>query len=97
MKNLSVILIIVLLLSGCFSSRQQVYQSFINAGYSESYAQGFAEGQESGSSAGGSVYSQFIKDVNRTQSDFDYAMGWEDGFRDGKGKQDAVSRFTTSH
>ena len=64
----------------------------IQQGYPLAYADGFDDGCHSGKKAGGSLFDQFKKDVNRFESDDQYAQGWSDGFRQCETEQEALQR-----
>jgi len=79
-----------ILSTGCASQGETMKKQ----GYPESYADGFEDGCHSGKQAGGSYFDQFRKDVNRFNSDSDYAQGWTDAFRQCETQQEAMDRQT---
>lgn len=89
---LPLLTIVFVILSGCQSTADQTRESMRSQGYSNSYADGFADGCESGKQAGGSYFDQFKKDVNRFNSENEYAQGWSDAFRQCESQQEAELR-----
>ncbi len=86
------ILVIIILLNGCVTLREQMIQQ----GHSVNYVDGYLDGHDSGDDAGSSgirwMLPKFTKDSNRYEYDNQYRQGWEDGFRVGKGQAEAFSR-----
>lgn len=64
----------------------------LQQGYPLAYVEGFDDGCHSGNKAGGSLFDQFVKDVNRFESEKQYAQGWSDGFRQCETEQEALQR-----
>ena len=64
------------LLSGCQSTAQQL----LAEGYPPVFVEGFEAGCQSGLQAAGGLQ-RFSKDVPRYLAAPDYAVGWDDGFR----------------
>jgi len=79
-----------LFLGGCVSTSESMKAQ----GYPAAYADGFEDGCHSGKKAGGSYFDQFKKDVNRFNSDKEYAQGWTDSFRQCETEQEALDRQT---
>ena len=76
------------LVGGCASQRD----TLLNEGYPLAYAEGFDDGCHSGNKAGGSLFDQFKKDVERFETEKEYAQGWSDGFRQCESQQEAAQR-----
>jgi hypothetical protein len=76
------------LLIGCADRKE----TMLNQGYPLTYVEGFDDGCHSGNKAGGSFFDQFKKDVNRFDSNKQYAQGWSDGFRQCETEQEAIQR-----
>lgn len=91
-ENILAVIIVVtsLILTGCASTSEQMQQQ----GYPEAYADGFEDGCHSGKKAGGSYFDQFKKDVNRFNTDKEYAQGWSDSYRQCETEQEALARQT---
>lgn len=68
---------VLLLLSGC----QTTHEDLIAKGYPPAFADGFDDGCVSGRQAAGSISGEFRKNVPRYLKDKQYAEGWTDGFR----------------
>lgn len=75
-------------LFGCADRKENM----LKQGYPITYVEGFDDGCHSGNKAGGSLFEQFKKDVNRFNSDKQYAQGWSDGFRQCETEQEALQR-----
>lgn len=75
-------------LAGCATEHDRM----MSQGYPASYADGYDDGCHSGRKAGGSLFDQFKKDVNRFNSDTNYAQGWSDAFRQCESEQEAAQR-----
>ena len=95
MKNMNRLLITaaascLLLLPGCATQKE----TMIKEGYPLPYADGFEDGCHSGRKAAGSLFDQFKKDINRFESETQYAQGWSDGFRQCESEQEAIQRQT---
>ena len=90
MRSFHLLLLIscLVLLSGCATQKEIM----IKKGYPLAYADGFDDGCHSGKKAGGSYFDQFKKEVNRFESDNQYAQGWSDGFRQCESEQEAIQR-----
>ena len=73
---------------GCTSQKE----SMLKQGYPLVYVEGFDDGCHSGNKAGGNMFEKFKKDVNRFDSDKQYAQGWSDGFRQCETEQEALQR-----
>lgn len=69
--------VVVLLLTGCQSTHQQL----IEKGYPPAYADGFQDGCGSGRQAAGVMAGEFRKNVPRYLQERQYETGWDDGFR----------------
>ena len=78
----------LVLVTGCATQKEIM----LKKGYPLSYAEGFDDGCHSGNKAGGSLFDQFKKDINRFESDHQYAQGWSDGFRQCESEQEALDR-----
>jgi hypothetical protein len=76
------------ILSGCADQKE----TMLKQGYPIAYVEGFDDGCHSGNKAGGSLFEQFKKDVNRFDSEKQYAQGWSDGFRQCETEQEALQR-----
>ncbi|KJK05958.1 MULTISPECIES: hypothetical protein [Pseudomonas] len=68
---------IIVLLTGCQSTHEQL----INQGYPPAYADGFEDGCSSGRQAAGVMAGDFRKDVPRYLHNPQYETGWDDGLR----------------
>lgn len=68
--------LLALLLVGCQSTAQQL----LAEGYPPVFVEGFEAGCQSGLQAAGGLQ-RFSKDVPRYLAAPDYAVGWDDGFR----------------
>ena len=77
-----------ILIVGCADQKETMLQQ----GYPLAYVEGFDDGCHSGNKAGGSLFDQFTKDVNRFESEKQYAQGWSDGFRQCETEQEALQR-----
>jgi hypothetical protein len=71
-----VILITVLALAACTSTRD----TLIEQGFSPAYAEGYDAGCSSGNAAAGSTFHSPSKDDSRYAADSEYAQGWDAGF-----------------
>ena len=78
----------LVLLAACQTAKQKM----VSEGYPKSYADGFEDGCRSGKKAGGSLFEQFHKDVNRFNSDQNYAQGWSDAYRQCENEEEALER-----
>ena len=92
MKKINVLMIAavssLLLFSGCIDQKAAMLQQ----GFPLAYTEGFDDGCHSGRKAGGSLFDQFKKDVERFNSEDQYAQGWSDGFRQCETEQEAIQR-----
>jgi hypothetical protein len=76
-KTLVLLLLLPLaLLAGCQSTRERL----LDQGYPAPFANGFEDGCGSGRQAAGAL-DEYRKDVPKYLADRQYAMGWDDGFR----------------
>jgi len=82
------LLLIATILGACATQSEIM----VEQGYPQSYADGFEDGCHSGNQAGGSMFDQFRKDINRFNSDTQYAQGWSDAFRQCETKMEAALR-----
>ena len=82
------IIVSTLLLTGCATTSETMKAD----GYPASYADGFEDGCHSGKKAGGSYFDQFKKDINRFNTDKEYAQGWSDSYRQCETEQEALDR-----
>ena len=82
------LLFIATILGACATQSEMM----VEQGYPQSYADGFEDGCHSGNQAGGSMFDQFRKDINRFNSDTQYAQGWSDAFRQCESKMEADLR-----
>lgn len=80
----------LLLTAGCATQEQ----TMLKEGYPPAYAKGFSDGCHSGKQAAGNMFEHFVKDVNRFQSDSQYAQGWHDGYQQCRSEQEALDRQT---
>ena len=69
-------------------------ETMVKKGYPLAYAEGFQDGCHSGKRAGGSMFDEFQKDIQRFDSDRQYAQGWSDGFRQCESEEEALERQT---
>lgn len=92
MRSLAVIPLIVL--SACGPPSEELIAQ--DANVSPSYRQGFDDGCHSGRQAAGSLFDLFRKDLNRFNSDRDYAQGWSDAYRVCESKEEALERQVRS-
>ena len=86
----NIFLVNALLLSGCATTADTMKDQ----GYPAAYADGFDDGCHSGKKAGGSFFDQFKKDINRFNTDKEYAQGWSDSYRQCETEQEALDRQT---
>lgn len=77
MRQIVVMLGVLMMLSGC----QSTHQELLAKGYPPAFADGFDDGCGSGRQAAGVITGEFRKNVPRYLKDPAYAQGWEDGFR----------------
>ena len=75
-------------LVGCADQKQ----TMIDKGYPLAYVEGFDDGCHSGRKAGGNMFEEFKKDVDRFDSDKQYAQGWSDAFRQCETEQESLDR-----
>ena len=88
MWRFAVMLGVVMALSGCQSTRDEL----LAKGYPPAFADGFDDGCSSGRQAAGVITGTFRKDVPRYLKDRAYAEGWEDGFRQCKAMRESEDR-----
>ena len=84
----SLFLLNTLILSSCVTTSDTMKKE----GYPAAYADGFEDGCHSGKKAGGSYFDQFKKDINRFNTDKEYAQGWSDSYRQCETEQEALDR-----
>jgi len=82
----SVLCLITLI--GCADQKQ----TMIDKGYPLAYVEGFDDGCHSGKKAGGNMFEEFKKDVDRFDSDKQYAQGWSDAFRQCETEEESLDR-----
>ena len=75
-RTLGVVLGVLLTLTGCQSTEQQL----LGQGHPPAFVDGFSQGCGSGRRAAGEA-GEFHKDVPRYLQDAEYESGWDDGFR----------------
>jgi len=75
-------------LIGCADQKQ----AMIDKGYPLAYVEGFDDGCHSGKKAGGNMFEEFKKDVDRFDSEKQYAQGWSDAFRQCETEQESLDR-----
>ncbi len=94
MKKIFMILFIMLFCCvGCVST----YEQMVNNGYSQDYALGFSDGEQSGMASGGYVYSRFKKNTEKAQTNKEYGQGWEDGFKYGSNRMNAINNMSSRY
>ncbi|RMQ41288.1 putative Lipoprotein [Pseudomonas cichorii] len=84
-----VLLWLVVVLTGCQSTHDQL----VAEGYPPAFADGFQDGCGSGKEAAGAFTGLFKKDVPRYLKDKLYAEGWNDGFRQCQAMADRRDRL----
>ena len=87
MTRFVLVILFVLISSGCGTSDS----ALIDSGHNESYIQGFHDGRHSGMQETGNSFEDYIKDQNRFNSDADYKQGWLAGESEGKKLQDEAT------
>lgn len=80
--------LLLMIFSGCVSQTE----TMVKQGYPLAYAEGFEDGCHSGKKAAGNMFDQFKKDINRFNTDTQYAQGWSDGFRQCESEEEAYQR-----
>jgi len=89
MKTIILLNLVILLLTGCISTRERM----INAGYNPSYVDGYCDGESSGYFAARNPYYQFRKDTYRFDADSQYRQGWTDGYDTAKTGYQSVGQM----
>lgn len=87
MTRFVLVLLFVIISSGCGTSDS----ALIESGHNESYIQGFHDGRHSGMQEAGNDFENYMKDEKRFDSDTDYKQGWLAGELEGKKLQDEAT------
>ncbi|CAK1713444.1 hypothetical protein FB440_1285 [Vibrio crassostreae] len=87
MTRFVLVLLFVIISSGCGTSDS----ALIESGHNESYIQGFHDGRHSGMQEAGNDFENYMKDEKRFDSDTDYKQGWLAGESEGKKLQDEAT------
>ena len=87
MTRFVLVLLFVIISSGCGTSDS----ALIESGHNESYIQGFHDGRHSGMQEAGNDFENYMKDEKRFDSDTDYKQGWLAGESEGKKIQDEAT------